>query len=217
MTSTTVRKTATATVATALLGLGSFLAPAAAHAQIIDPGAPIEPSDVFKIDSPELTVDVRGDDAHLTATAPDNMACIGPLVYEGAISASDIDPEDWDQSFFDELLDEPAWPTEAADLRVVVNESSDLAGMPGAAVSPHEVTVPGLNDGDYVATTMCVSEDYVDVPMTARQLGEPGQLSAFQDTQFPLEFHFRNISIGTTGSVNLGSVDVFGSLGSVGS
>ena len=57
----------------------------------------------------------------------------------------------------------------------------------------------------------------MDVPTFARQADGAGQIDALQDIQFPMEVHFRNFTITTTGSVNLGSVDVFGSLGSLGS
>lgn len=211
MSSTSLRTFTTATVAAGLLGAGALLAPAIAMAQ------PVAPSDILKIDSPELQVRVSGDTAHLTVTAPEDMVCVGPLVVEGSISDSDIDPENYDESFFDDLFDKPVWPTEEKDLRVVVNEGSPLADQPGASVSPLEVSVPGLNDGDYVATSVCVSEDYVNVPTLSRQLDGPDQVGILQDTQFPLEVHFRNFSVTTTGSVNLGSVDVFGSLGSMGS
>lgn len=211
MSSTSLRTFTTATVAAGLLGAGALLAPAIAMAQ------PVAPSDILKIDSPELQVRVSGDTAHLTVTAPEDMVCVGPLVVEGSISDSDIDPENYDESFFDDLFDKPVWPTEEKDLRVVVNEGSPLADQPGASVSPLEVSVPGLNDGDYVATSVCVSEDYVNVPTLSRQLDGPDQVGVLQDTQFPLEVHFRNFSVTTTGSVNLGSVDVFGSLGSMGS
>lgn len=211
MSSTSLRTFTTATVAAGLLGAGALLAPAIAMAQ------PVAPSDILKIDSPELQVRVSGDTAHLTVTAPEDMVCVGPLVVEGSISDSDIDPENYDESFFEDLFDKPVWPTEEKDLRVVVNEGSPLADQPGASVSPLEVSVPGLNDGDYVATSVCVSEDYVDVPTLSRQLDGPDQVGVLQDTQFPLEVHFRNFSVTTTGSVNLGSVDVFGSLGSMGS
>mgnify|MGYP007003568323 CR=1 FL=1 len=211
MSSTSIRSFATASVAAGLLGAGALLAPAVAMAQ------PVAPSDVLKIDSPELQVQVNGDTAHFTITAPDDMACVGPLVVEGSISESDIDPENYDETFFEELFDEPVWPTEEKDLHVVVNEGSPLADQPGASVSPLEVSVPGLHDGDYVATSVCVSEDYVDVPTLSRQLDGPDQVSALQDARFPLEMHFRNFSVTTTGSVNLGSVDVFGSIGSIGS
>lgn len=211
MSSTSLRTFTTATVAAGLLGAGALLAPAIAMAQ------PVAPSDILKIDSPELQVRVSGDTAHLTVTAPEDMVCVGPLVVEGSISDSDIDPENYDESFFEDLFDKPVWPTEEKDLRVVVNEGSPLADQPGASVSPLEVSVPGLNDGDYVATSVCVSEDYVNVPTLSRQLDGPDQVGVLQDTQFPLEVHFRNFSVTTTGSVNLGSVDVFGSLGSMGS
>ena len=217
MTTTTVRKTATATVATALLGLGSFLAPAAAQAQINPPAFPVEPSDILKIDTDDLTVDVQGNTANFTATAPENMACIGPLVVEGSISESDIDPENYDQRFFDDLFDNPVWPTNESDLHVVVTESSELLQFPNATQSPADISASGLSGGDYVATSLCVSEDYVDVPTLAGQIDGPGQLSALQNTQFPMEVHFRNFSIGSFGSVDLGSVDAFGSLGSLGS
>lgn len=68
--------------------------------------------------------------------------------------------------------------------------------------------MPGLNDGDYVATSLCVDEDYVDT------VGGQAELSTLQENQLPVEMHFRNFSVVTTGSVSLGSVDVFGSLGS---
>ena len=211
MSSTSLRTFATASVAAGLLGAGALLAPAVAMAQ------PVAPSDVLKIDSPELRVQVKGDTANFTVTAPKDMVCVGPMVVEGSISDSDIDPENYDETFFEELFDEPVWPTEQKDLRVVVNEDSPFADQPGVSVSPLEVSVPDLHDGDYVATSVCVSEDYVDVPTLSRQLDGPDQVSALQDARFPLEMHFRNFSVTTTGSVNLGSVDVFGSLGSIGS
>src|SRR5690606_39014494 len=135
-----------ATMAAALLGTGAFLAPALATAQ------PLAPSDIIKIDSPELTVKVQGDTAHFTVTAPTDMACVGPLIVEGSIAPSDIDPRNIAEDFFDDLFDEAIWPTEEADLHAVVNEGSPLAGQPGASVSPLKVSVPGLNDGAYVGT-----------------------------------------------------------------
>lgn len=195
------RTRAAATMAATLLGAGAFLAPALAAAQ------PLAPSDIIKIDSPELTVKVQGDTAHFTVIAPDDMVCVGPLIVEGSIDPSDIDPENIDEAFFEELFDEAVWPTEEADLRVVVNEDSPLADQPEASVSPLKVSVPGLDDGAYVATSLCVTEDSVN-PYAA------AELSTFSGAQFPVQMHLRNFSIAPTGSVNLGSADVFGSLGS---
>lgn len=208
MSSTSLRTSGTAAVAAALLGAGLFMAPAIAQAQTFDP---IDPTDILKIDSPDLTVNVNGDTAHFTVVAPESMACIGPLVVEGSISESDIDPETWDESFADDLFSDPIWPTKEADLRAVVGDSSDLLDQEGAYASPHKVSVPNLNDGDYVATSICVTEDSI------APLGGRSEISTLQDAQFPVEMHFRNFSVTTTGSVNLGSVDVFGSLGSAGS
>ncbi|MBB1049578.1 hypothetical protein G6021_00245 [Dietzia sp. CW19] len=208
MSSTSVRTYSAAAVAAALLGAGSFIAPAIAQAQAFNP---IDPTDILKIDSPELTVNVSGDTAHFTVVAPENMACVGPLVVEGSISQEDIDPETWDDSFAEDLFSNPVWPTDQSDLRVVVNDSSDLLDQEGAFASPHKVSVPNLNDGDYVATTICVTEDSIE------PLNGPSEISTLQDAQFPVAMHFRNFSVTTTGSVNLGSVDVFGSLGSAGS
>ncbi|MDZ4232219.1 MAG: hypothetical protein U1C73_00315, partial [Dietzia sp.] len=67
MTSTSLRTYGTAAVAAALMGAGSFIAPAIAQAQAFDP------TDILKIDSPELTVNVSGDTAHFTVVAPENM------------------------------------------------------------------------------------------------------------------------------------------------
>ena len=201
MTSISTRTRAAATMAAALLGAGSFLAPALAAAQ------PLAPSDIIKIDSPELTVKVQGDTAHFTVTAPADMVCVGPLIVEGSIDADDIDPKNVDEAFFEDLFDEAVWPTEEADLRVVVNESSPLADQPGASVSPLKVSVPGLSDGAYVATSICVTEDSVN-PYAA------AELSTFSDTDYPVQMHLRNFAVTTTGSVNLGSSNVFGSLGS---
>ena len=125
MSSTTFRTYATATTAAALLGAASFLAPAAAMA------APLAPSDIIKIDSPELTVKVNGDTAQFTVTAPEDMACVGPLIVEGSIDADDIDPENINEAFFEDLFDEAIWPTEEKDLHAVVNEGSPLAGGVG--------------------------------------------------------------------------------------
>ena len=205
MTTTSIRTFGTASVAAGLLGAAALLAPAIAAAQ------PIVPSDIIKIDSPELTVNVQGNTAHFTVSAPDGMACVGPLIVEGSIDADDIDPENFDEAFFDDLFDEAIWPTEEADLHIVVNESSPLADQPGASVSPLKVSVPDLNDGKYVATSLCATEDSVG------PYGAAAQPNTFQDTQFPLQVHLRNFSISTSGSVNLGSVDVFGSLGSLSS
>lgn len=99
-------------------------------------------------------------------------------------------------------------PTKESDLRVVVNESSALLGEEGAYASPHKVSVPGLDDGDYVATSICVIEDSI------ARLAATDESSTLADVQYPVEIHFRNFSVTTTGSVTLGSVDVFGSLGS---
>lgn len=205
MSSTTFRTYATATAAAALLGAGAFLAPAIAMAQ------PLAPSDIIKIDSPELKVNVQGDTANFTVSAPDGMVCVGPLIVEGSIDASDIDPENIDEAFFEDLFDEAVWPTEEKDLHAVVNEGSPLADEPGASVSPLKVSVPDLNDGEYVATSLCVTEDSVST------YGGADQISTYTDSQFPVQMHLRNFSISTSGSVNLGSVDVFGSLGSLGS
>lgn len=208
MSSTSLRTYGTAAVAAALLGAGSFLAPAIAQAQVV---GPIEPTDILKIDSPELTVDVQGDTANFTVIAPENMACIGPLVVEGSITEDDIDPATFDENFFEDLYSAPVWPTDQSDLHVVVNESSPLLVQPGASASPHGVSVPNLNDGDYVATSICVTEDSIG-PLSATS-----EINTLQDVQLPVEAHFRNFSITTSGSVSLGSVDVFGSLGSLGS
>lgn len=205
MATTSIRTFGTASVAAGLLGAAALLAPAFAAAQ------PIAPSDIIKIDSPELTVNVQGDAAHFTVSAPDGMACVGPLIVEGSIDADDIDPENIDEAFFEDLFDEAIWPTEEADLHIVVNESSPLADQPGASVSPLKVSVPNLNDGAYVATSLCVTDDSVT------PYGAADQLSTFQSSQFPLQMHLRNFTISTSGSVNLGSADVFGSLGSLGS
>lgn len=205
MSATTFRKFATTSAAAALVGAGAMLMPAIAQAQ------PIAPDDIIKIDSPELTVKVDGDTAQFTVTAPKDMACVGPLVVEGSIAASDIDPENIDEAFFDELFDEAVWPTEEKDLRVVVNADSPLANQPGASVSPLKVSVPDLNDGKYVATSLCVIEDNVTT------YGAANQISTYADSQFPVQMHLRNFSVSTTGSVSLGSVDVFGSLGNLGS
>ena len=205
MSSTSLRTYGTAAVTAALLGAGSFLAPAIAQAQLVDP---VDPTDIITIDSPDLTVNVNGTTANFTVTAPENMACVGPLVVEGAISEKDIDPETWNETFFEDLFSNPVWPTKESDLRVVVNESSDLLDEEGAYASPHNVSVPGLDDGDYVATSICVTEDSI-APLAATD-----EISTLADVQYPVEIHFRNFSVTTTGSVNLGSVDVFGSLGS---
>lgn len=205
MSSTSLRTFATASIAAGLLGAGSLLMPAIAMAQ------PLAPSDIIKIDSPELQVRVSGDTAHFTVTAPDDMVCVGPLVVEGSIDTDDIDPENINEAFFDDLFDEAIWPTEEKDLHAVVNEGSPLADAPGASVSPLKVSVPDLNDGQYVATSLCVTEDSIS------PLRSVDQMSTYQDSQFPVQLHLRNFSISPFGSVNLGSVDVFGSLGNLGS
>lgn len=205
MTSTSIRTYATASVATALLGASAFLAPALAVAQ------PLTPSDIIKIDSPELQVRVSGDTAHVTVAAPKDMVCVGPLVVEGSIDADDIDPENIDEAFFEDLFDEAVWPTEEKDLHAVVNEGSPLADEPGVSVSPLKVSVPDLNDGAYVATSLCVTEDSINTTTAA------DQFSTYADADYPVQIHLRNFSVTTTGSVSLGSADVFGSLGSMGS
>lgn len=43
------------------------------------------------------------------------------------------------------------------------------------------------------------------------------QFSTYADADYPVQIHLRNFSVTTTGSVSLGSADVFGSLGSMGS
>src|SRR5699024_10441414 len=134
----------------------ALMTPAVAQAQIIDP---IEPADILKIDSPDLTVDVRGETAHFTVTAPDGMACVGPLLYEGSISDEHIDPVTGDAAYLEELFRTPVWPTDQSDLHAVVNESSDLADAPNASLSPHDVSVPNLDEGAYVAATLCATED----------------------------------------------------------
>lgn len=206
MSQTSLRTIGTSAVAAALMGAGALMAPAVAQAQIIDP---IEPADILKIDSSELTVDVRGDTAHFTVTAPDDMACVGPLLYEGSISDEDIDPATGDAAHLEELFSDPVWPTVQSDLHAVVNESSDLADAPNASTSPHNVSVPDLNEGDYVAATLCATEGSIGPVSTVNEI------STLQDTQIPVEMHLRNFSV--TGGGILGSVDVFGSLGSVGS
>lgn len=208
MTATSLRTYGTAAVTAALLGAGAFLAPAIAQAQI---SGPIDPTDILKIDSPNLTVDVNGNTANFTVTAPENMVCVGPLVVEGSITDEDIAPENLDENFGDEFFSNPVWPTKESDVHVVVNESSDLVNEEGAYASPHKVSVPNLDDGDYVATSICVTEDSI-APLAATD-----EITALQDVQYPVEMHFRNFSVTTTGSVSLGSVDVFGSLGSIGS
>lgn len=208
MSFTSLRTCGSVAATAALLAAGSFLAPAIAQAQLTDP---VDPTDIIKIDSPDLTVNVTGGTAHFTVTAPKNMACVGPLVVEGSISQKDIDPETWNETFFEELFSTPVWPTDQSDLRVVVNPSSDLVGQEGAYASPHKVSVPNLTDGDYVATSICLSEDSI-APLAATD-----EISTLADAQFPIAMHFRNFSVTTTGSVSLGSVDVLGSLGSAGS
>lgn len=206
MSQTSLRTIGTSAIAAALMGAGALMAPAVAQAQIIDP---IEPADILKIDSSELTVDVRGDTAHFTVTAPDGMACVGPLLYEGSISDEDIDPATGDAAHLEELFSDPVWPTVQSDLHAVVNESSDLADAPNASTSPHNVSVPDLAEGDYVAATLCATEGSIGPVSTVNEI------STLQDTQIPVEMHLRNFSV--TGGGVLGSVDVFGSLGSVGS
>lgn len=205
MSSTTFRTYATATTAAALLGAASFLAPA------IGMAAPLAPSDIIKIDSPELTVKVNGDTAQFTVTAPEDMACVGPQIVAGSIDSDDIDPENINEAFFEDLFDEAVWPTEEKDLHAVVNEGSPLADQPGVSVSPLKVSVPDLDDSAYVATSLCVTEDSINTTTAA------DQISTYADTEYPVQIHLRNFSVDTTGSVNLGSVDVFGSLGSMGS
>jgi len=140
MSTASLRTYGTAAVTAALLGAGSFLAPAIAQAQLV---APVDPTDIIKIDSPDLTVNVNGTTANFTVTAPKNMACVGPLVVEGAISEKDIDPETWNETFFEDLFSNPVWPTKESDLRVVVNESSDLLDEEGSA-SPKTASRPSL-------------------------------------------------------------------------
>ena len=73
MPTTSLRTYGTAAVTAALLGAGSFLAPAIAQAQLVDP---VDPTDIIKIDSPDLTVNVNGTTANFTVTAPENLSLI---------------------------------------------------------------------------------------------------------------------------------------------
>lgn len=206
MTSTSLRTLGTAAITTALLGAGAFLGPAVAQAQF---DGPLTPEDLLKIDSPYLTSDVRGTTAHLTLTAPEGLTCLGPIVYEGSLTDEDIEIGNIDENFGADLFDEIVWPTKESDVHVVVNESSPLADAPGASLSPLTVTVPDLEVGDYLATAVCVTDENFE------QYAAAPAVNTFANAQVPLEMHFRNFSVSDGGI--LGSIDVFGSLGSSGS